>query len=79
KKADISLAGKSRRDLKDMHLDTLPETLGEAMDYADQDPMVRRVIGDLIYDLYKKEKLGEWRAFRSVVTNWEIQTYLGRF
>ncbi|MGN0362794.1 MAG: glutamine synthetase family protein [Bilifractor sp.] len=79
RKADSSLAGKSRRDLKHMHLDTLPETLGEAMDYADQDPMVRSVIGDLIYDLYKEEKLGEWRAFRSVVTNWEIQTYLGKF
>ena len=78
-KADITLSGKSRREIKNMHLQTLPETLGEAMDYADQDPMVREVLGDFIYDRYKEEKLKEWRAFRSVVTNWELQTYLGKF
>ena len=78
-KADITLSGKSRREIKNMHLQTLPETLGEAMDYADQDPMIREVLGDFIYDRYKEEKLKEWRAFRSVVTNWELQTYLGKY
>lgn len=78
-KADVRLSGKSRWELKNMHLDTLPETLGEAMEYSDKDPMIREVLGDFIYDGFKEKKLCEWRDFRSVITNWELQTYLGRY
>jgi glutamine synthetase len=56
----------------------LPETLGEAMEAYEQDPLIREVLGDYIFTRYRDEKMQEWKEFRSVVTNWELERYLGR-
>lgn len=55
----------------------LPESIKEAIDAYQADPLIRDVLGDTIYNGYLDDKLNEWREFRSVVTNWEINRYLG--
>jgi glutamine synthetase len=56
----------------------LPETLGEAMEAYEKDALIRDVLGDYIYNRFRDEKMKEWKEFRSVVTNWELDRYLGR-
>ncbi len=55
----------------------LPESIKEAIEAYQADPMIHDVLGDLIYRDYLDEKKKEWKEFRSVVTNWEINRYLG--
>jgi glutamine synthetase len=56
----------------------LPVTLGEAMEAYEKDALIRDVLGDYIYNRFRDEKMKEWKEFRSVVTNWELDRYLGR-
>ena len=57
----------------------LPETLGEAMEAYLADPLMKEVLGEFIYNQFLFEKQQEWKSFRSVVTNWEIENYLGKY
>ena len=74
-----NLSGKSERELREMKIDVLPETLGEAMDFYQQDPLTKEILGDLIYEEYLQQKQKEWSEFRAVVTNWEIENYLQKY
>lgn len=70
---------KNVRRLDNFSAESLPETLGQAIRYADEDPLIRETIGSFIYDNYRENKLEEWREFRRVVTSWEIERYLGEY
>ncbi|MDO4621330.1 MAG: glutamine synthetase family protein [Eubacteriales bacterium] len=59
--------------------DTLPANMGEAWECCSSDPMIRRVLGDYIYEELMKQKEAEWKEFNAVVTNWELKKYLGKY
>ena len=59
--------------------ETLPETLGEAIEAFRNDPWVRDVMGSGIYNKFLKAKDKEWRNFRTCVTQWEMREYLGKY
>ena len=65
--------------LKEMGIETLPKTLGEAvLDFA-ADPLSKDVMGPLMYQTYVDFKMQEWEAYHSHVSDWEIQRYLKFF
>lgn len=74
-----NLSGLTDAQIRNLDLHTLPETLGEALDAFRTDPLAREVLGDRIMDGYDSRKRREWKAFRTVVTNWEIENYLGKY
>jgi glutamine synthetase len=55
---------------------SLPETLGEAIDELSQSDLVRKALGDHIFDNYVKLKRGEWDDYRVQLTEWELERYL---
>jgi glutamine synthetase len=55
---------------------SLPETLGEAIDELAQSELVRKALGDHIFDNYVKLKRAEWDEYRVQLTDWEMKKYL---
>ncbi len=65
--------------LRSSSFETLPMTLGEAIKACEEDPFVRDILGDSVYDKFIDAKRAEWKDFRTCVTQWEIKRYLGKF
>jgi glutamine synthetase len=55
---------------------SLPETLGEAIDELGASDLMRRALGDHIFDNYVKLKRKEWDEYRVQLTQWELERYL---
>ncbi len=57
-------------------IEQLPETLGEAIDVLAESDLVRKALGDHIFDRYVELKRAEWEEYRVQVTRWELEKYL---
>ena len=57
----------------------LPATLGEALDSMREDPLIREVLGDTIYEGFIDAKNIEWTEYQQQVHQWEIERYLPQF
>ena len=57
-------------------IEQLPETLGEAIDVFAESDLMRRALGDHIFDRYVELKRSEWEEYRVQVTRWELEKYL---
>jgi len=62
--------------LKELYIDMLPGSLGEALEYASKSSLLREALGDHVYNKYLEAKRREWDEFRITVTEWEIKRYL---
>ncbi|MEM9485953.1 MAG: type III glutamate--ammonia ligase, partial [Cyanobacteria bacterium P01_F01_bin.116] len=69
----------SLEELKAMGIDTLPKTLGEAIEAFAADPLSKEVMGPLMYQTYVDFKTQEWEEYHCHVSDWEIQRYLKFF
>ncbi|HEY8695221.1 MAG TPA: glutamine synthetase family protein [Chloroflexota bacterium] len=58
--------------------DPLPQTLGEAIEELEWDPVVRAALGQSIYERFLGAKEQEWAAYRNHISLWEIESYLQR-
>jgi glutamine synthetase len=56
---------------------SLPETLGEAVDELAGSELMRRALGDHIFDAYVQLKRAEWDEYRIQLSQWELDRYLG--
>ncbi|MEK9165270.1 MAG: glutamine synthetase family protein [Patescibacteria group bacterium] len=63
--------------LSQKHIDKLPASLSEALDYYRKSDLVKETLGEHIYHEFYKAKLKEWDEFRIAVTDWEKEKYLG--
>jgi glutamine synthetase len=54
----------------------LPETLGEAIDEFAGSELMRRALGDHVFDNFVKLKRKEWDEYRVQLTEWELERYL---
>jgi glutamine synthetase len=63
--------------LSQKHIDRLPSSLSEALDYYQKSSLVKEILGEHIYYEFYKAKLKEWDEFRIAVTDWEKERYLG--
>jgi glutamine synthetase len=60
-------------------LQTLPRTLGEAIEAFAVDPLSRSVFGDAMFDAFVAYKREEWDSYHSTVSDWEMNRYLEFF
>ncbi len=63
---------------REERVDPLPETLEEALEELDWDPVVRAALGQPIYERFLAVKAREWLAYRRHISSWELETYLRR-
>jgi glutamine synthetase len=57
-------------------IEQLPETLGEAIEVLAGSDLVRKALGDHIFERYVELKREEWEEYRVQVTRWELERYL---
>jgi glutamine synthetase len=57
-------------------IEQLPETLGEAIEVMAESELVRKALGDHIFERYIEVKREEWEEYRIQVTEWELERYL---
>ncbi len=57
-------------------IEQLPETLGEAIEELAGSDLVRRALGDHIFERYVELKRQEWEEYRVQVSRWELERYL---
>ena len=66
----------SAEDRIAMGMDSLPGSLIEAIEIAEQSKLLKRVLGDHVYNELLMSKRTEWNNYRSRVFPYEIETYL---
>jgi glutamine synthetase len=57
-------------------MQTMPGSLGEAVEALKADPLMREALGDHIYERYVEAKTQEWDEYRIDVSQWELDRYL---
>jgi len=57
-------------------IEQLPETLGEAIEELAGSDLVRKALGDHVFERYVDLKRAEWEDYRVQVTPWEMERYL---
>ena len=55
---------------------TLPASLWEAVQLTEKSEVVRRALGDHVFDAFIKNKKIEWDQYRTQVTDYELKRYL---
>ncbi len=67
----------SEEERKEKGIKTLPGDLEIAITAAENSDMLRRCLGDHVFDKLIENKRIEWDRFRATVTDWEVEEYLG--
>ena len=57
-------------------IDTLPNNLWEAVQYMEKSELVRKTLGDHIFNKFIENKKIEWDRYRTHVSSYELDTYL---
>lgn len=58
---------------------SLPNSLGQAIREFKNSDFMRECIGNHVYSKYIEAKEEEWREYRTRVSQWEIDKYLGKY
>lgn len=54
----------------------LPTDLLEACKEMKKDPLLRKLLGERVFEQYYASKIAAWKEYDAQVTNWEIESYL---
>ncbi len=73
---DRDLFTQSRQTLRKQGFQTLPESLGEAVELFAESKLMRDTLGDHICDYLVDTKRTEWDEYQSNVSEWERDRYL---
>ena len=76
---DRNIYAMSTAERKEVGIDDLPSSLAEAIDCLKSDTVVKDALGGHIYSNFVEAKKFEWAAYRSQVTQWELDQYLKLF
>ena len=60
-------------------IESLPGSLEEAIKYMKENELVKKVLGDHTFSQYLKAKELEWDNYRTMVHQWEIDSYLKKY
>ena len=58
-------------------IDALPSSLAEAVDVMESSELVADALGEHVFDYFIRNKRDEWAEYKSQVTSWELDRYLG--
>lgn len=61
---------------KEVGIESLPGSLGEAIACTENSKLVREALGDHIFEKFLENKRIEWDQYRTQVTKWELDKYL---
>jgi glutamine synthetase len=61
---------------KELHIESLPGSLYEAIEQAEKSTLVKDVLGSHVFEKLIENKKIEWDRFRTHVSKYEVETYL---
>ena len=73
---NADLSSLDRRDLRELGVGTLPESLGEAVERFASSDLMRETLGEHIHGYLVAAKRAEWGEYQSSVSQWERDRYL---
>lgn len=74
-----NLFAMTAEELRAAGIETLPRTLGDALDELKKDTFLTDILGEHLTERYLKAKYDEWECYRSQVSKWEINRYLRNY
>lgn len=63
-------------ELNELHIESLPRNLKEAVEEFEKDPLMKEVLGEEVCQKYALGKRKEWEDYNAQVSQWELQNYL---
>ncbi len=63
-------------EMANLGVNPLPQSLAEALDVMEQSKLVHDALGGHIFEWLLRNKRSEWRAYKSHVSQWELERYL---
>ena len=60
-------------------LQTIPRSLGDALNELEKDEVIQAALGNHIYERYMEAKRREWEEYRVTVSRWELERYLALY
>ena len=66
--------GKEER--ADRNIESLPGSLGEALEALKQDEVIKAALGEHVFARFVEAKTQEWDEYRKSVSQWELDRYL---
>lgn len=61
---------------RDLGIESLPDSLGEAIDITEKSELVRSTLGEHVFNRFVELKRKEWEDYRVQVTQYELREYL---
>jgi glutamine synthetase len=65
------------KQMKKMGIKTVASNLKEALDELANDEVIRTALGEGTFEKFYGAKMSEWESFRTSVSQWELDQYLG--
>lgn len=66
----------TREERKALNIVELPASLREALMELENDEVIKRALGESLYEAFIRAKWSEWDNYRLDVTDWELMRYL---
>jgi glutamine synthetase len=66
----------SSRERQALGIERLPETLAQALDVMESSELVRKALGDHVFNWFLRNKRKEWERYQHHVSRFELETYL---
>ncbi len=73
---NLNIYEMSGEELAGLGITQLPGSLAEALIELEKDPVLLSTLGPEVSEAFIRAKRAEWDAFRTRVTDWEVQQYL---
>jgi glutamine synthetase len=74
--ADANLFDLTPRELLDKGIESLPSSLNDAVDLMERSTLLADTLGDHVFEWFIRNKRAEWAAYKSHVTQFELDRYL---
>ena len=76
---DKNIFDLNREERKRENIESLPESLHEAIAYMQKSDLVKEALGKNTFEYYIRAKEVEWDNYRTQVHQWEITSYLSKY
>jgi glutamine synthetase len=73
---DINIYDLTEEEREKMGIDQLPGSLNQALTNLKTDEILKKALGESIYEAFTRAKLSEWEEYRIRVMDWEVERYL---
>jgi glutamine synthetase len=73
---NVNIYEMSDEELRERGIQQLPGSLADALQELDGNEVIKGALGAGLYEAFTRAKWAEWHAYRTQVSDWEIEYYL---